>query len=133
MKAVSAKVTRALNIGSVCRCADNSGALTVRITSVKRGKVRRGTQQYAHLGDQVKVAVKKGTPEMKGNVFDGVIVRVKKPFRRLNGERVAFVDNAIAILKDDKGNPKGTQIKGPVAREINEKWQSVAKIAKFVL
>jgi len=133
MKAVSAKVTRALNIGSRCRVADNSGAIIARICSVKRGKVRRGTQQYAHLGDQVKVAIKKGNPEMKGNVFDAVIVRVKKPYRRLNGERVAFVDNAVAILKDDKGNPKGTQIKGPVAREINEKWQSVAKIAKFVL
>ncbi len=133
MKAVGARVTRALNIGSLCKCADNSGAIIVRIVSVKRGKVRRGTQQYAHLGDQVKVSVRKGNPEMKGNVFDAVIVRVRKPYRRLNGERVAFVDNAVAILKDDKGNPKGTQIKGPVAREINEKWLSVAKIAKFVL
>ena len=133
MKAVGAKVTRALNIGSFCKVADNSGAMIAKITSVRRGKVRRGTQQYAHLGDQVKVAIKKGNPEMKGNVFDAVIVRVKKPYRRLNGERVAFVDNAVAILKDDKGNPKGTQIKGPVARERNEKWQSVAKIAKFVL
>jgi large subunit ribosomal protein L14 len=69
---------------------------------------------------------------MKGKVFDAVIVRQKKPFRRNTGERVAFEDNAVAILKDDKGNPKGTQIKGPVAREVQERWGSVAKIASVV-
>ena len=47
-------------------------------------------------------------------------------------ERVAFEDNAVAILKDDKGNPKGTQIKGPVAREVWERWQQVAKIAQSI-
>ena len=132
MKAVGAKVTRALNIGSFCRVADNSGAIIAKITSVKRGKVRRGTQQYAHLGDQVKVAIKKGNPEMKGKVFDAVIIRQKKSYRRLNGEHVAFEDNAVAILKDDKGNPKGTQIKGPIAREIMERWPQVAKIAGVI-
>ena len=50
----------------------------------------------------------------------------------MNGERVAFEDNAVAILKDDKGNPKGTQIKGPIAREISERWKQVAKIAQIV-
>ena len=54
-------------------------------------------------------------------------------FRSLNGERIAFADNAAVLLKDEKGNPKGTQVKGPVAREILERWSSVAKIAKFVL
>ena len=133
MKAVSAKETKSLNLGAVCRVADNSGALLARVVSVKHGKIRKGTQQYAKIADHVKVAIKKGTPEMKGNVFEAVVVRQKKPFRRLTGERVAFVDNAVVILKDDKGNPKGTQVKGPVAREINERWQSIAKIAKFVL
>ena len=49
-----------------------------------------------------------------------------------NGERIAFEDNAVAILKDDKGNPKGTQIKGPIAREVQERWPSVAKIASII-
>ena len=133
MKAVSAKITRALNIGSLVSAADNSGALIVKIVGVKHGKVGKGRQQYAKLGDQVKVSVRKGLPDMRGKVFDAVVVRQKLPYRRLTGERVAFLDNAVVLLKDEKGNPKGTQIKGAVAREVAERWPSVAKIAKFVL
>lgn len=133
MKAVNAKVTRALNLGCLAKAADNSGALIVKIISVKHGKVRRGEQQYAKVADQVKVSVKKGLPDMKGKVFDAIVVRQKKPYRRLTGERVAFTDNAVVLLKDDKGNPKGTQVKGAVAREVFERWQSVAKLAKFVV
>jgi len=133
MKAVSAKTTRGLNIGTIAQVADNSGALKAKIVSVKGGKVRRRTQQYAKIADRVKVSIKKGVPDMKGKVFDAVIVRQKKPYRRLNGERVAFTDNAVAILKDEKGNPKGTQIKGPVSREVAERWPTLSKIAKFVL
>jgi large subunit ribosomal protein L14 len=70
---------------------------------------------------------------MKGVVFDAVIIRQKKPYMRKTGERVCFEDNAVALLKDDKGNPKGTQIKGPVAREVQERWGQIAKIAQFVL
>lgn len=133
MKAISAKATRAFNIGSMLVAADNSGARIVRITGVKRGKVSRKTQQYAKLGDQIKVSVRAGKPAMKGKVFDAVIIRQKRSYRRLTGERVSFEDNAVALLKDDKGNPQGTQIKGPVAREVQERWPGVAKIAQFVL
>ena len=132
MKALNAVVTRGLGIGSLIHAADNSGALMVRITGVKRGKVGRGRQQYAKVSDHVKVSVRKGLPEMKGKVFDAILIRVKKPYRRPNGERISFEDNAVAILKDDKGNPKGTQIKGPVAREVMERWSSVAKLASVV-
>ena len=93
----------------------------------------RGRQLYIKVGDWIKVSVRKGLPEIRGKVFDAVLVRQRKPYRRLNGERIAFADNAAVLLKDEKGNPKGTQVKGPVAREILERWSSVAKIAKFVL
>jgi len=132
-KSISAKVTRGLNLGSMVLASDNSGAQIVRITGVKGGKTTKKRQQYAKLGDWVKVSVRKGKPDMKGNVFDAVVIRQKKPYRRLTGERVCFEDNAVALLKDEKGNPKGTQIKGPVAREVQERWPSVAKIAQFVL
>ena len=132
-KAISAKATRGLNIGSLVVAADNSGARIVRITGVKSGKSRKRRQQYAKIADWVKVSVRAGKPDMKKQLFDAVIIRQKKPYRRLTGERVCFEDNAVALLKDDKGNPKGTQIKGPVAREVQERWQSVAKIAQFVL
>ena len=132
-KAISAKATRGLNIGSMVLASDKSGARIVRITGVKGGKSRKRRQQYAKIADHVKVSVRVGKPDMKGQVFDAVIIRQRKPYRRLTGERVCFEDNAVAILKDDKGNPKGTQIKGPVAREVQERWQQVAKIAQFVL
>ena len=133
MKALSAKITRGLNIGSVVVASDNSGAKIVRIVSVKRGKTKKKRQQYAKLGDQVKVSVRVGNPEMKGKVFDAIVIRQKKEYQRKTGERVRFQDNAVALLKDDKGNPKGTQIKGPIAREAADRFSSVGKIARFVL
>ena len=133
MKAVSANITRGLNIGSNVVAADNSGARIVRITGVKHGKSKRGRQQYAKVSDWVKVSVRAGKPDMKGQVFDAVVIRQKKPYMRKTGERVCFEDNAVALLKDEKGNPKGTMIKGPVAREVHERWKEVAKLADFVL
>ena len=133
MKAINAIATRGLNIGSNVLAADNSGARIVRITSVKHGKTTKKRQQYAKIADMVKVSVRAGKPEMKGVVFDAIVIRQKKPYRRKTGERVCFEDNAFALLKDEKGNPKGTQIKGPVAREVQERWSSVAKIAQFIL
>jgi large subunit ribosomal protein L14 len=133
MKAISARATRALNITSYVLASDNSGARIVKIVSVKRGKSTRGRQQSAKIADWVKVSVRAGKPDMLGQVFDAVVIRQKKPYRRKTGERACFEDNAVALLKDDKGNPKGTQIKGPVAREIQERWAQVAKIAQFVL
>ena len=133
MKAVNASITRALNLGAKVVAADNSGARIVKIVGVKHGKSKKGRQQYAKIADMVKVSVRAGKPEMKGVVFDAIVIRQKKPYRRKTGERVAFTDNAVALLKDEKGNPKGTQIKGPVAREVLERWAQVAKIAQYVL
>jgi large subunit ribosomal protein L14 len=133
MKGVSARLTNGLNIGSEALASDNSGARIVRITGVMHGKTRKGRQQYAKIGDWVKISVRKGIPSMKGLLFDAVIIRQKKPFRRNTGERIAFTDNAVVLLKDDKGNPKGTQIKGPIAREVADRWQFLGKISKYVV
>lgn len=132
MKAISARATEALNLGANVIAADNSGAKIVKIVSVKKSKAKKGKQTAAKIADWVKVSVRKGIPDMKGKVFDAVVIRQRKPFRRLNGERIAFEDNAVAIMKDEKGNPKGTQIKGPIAREVQERWAQVAKIASVV-
>jgi large subunit ribosomal protein L14 len=133
MKAVAARVTRGLNIGSNLTASDNSGARIVRITGVVHGKSTKGRQQYAKVGDWVKVSVRAGKPDMIGQVFDAVVIRERKAYKRNTGERVMFEDNAVALLKDDKGNPKGTQIKGVMAREAADRWPVVAKIAQFVL
>ena len=133
MKAINAKATRGLNLGSVVNATDNSGANLVRIVSVKKGKSTKKRQQYAKIADWVKVSVRKGKPEMKGEVFDAVVVRLRRPYRRKDGERIAFSDNAVVLLKDEKGNPKGTQIKGPIAREVQERLATVAKNARIVV
>lgn len=133
MKPISANATAGLNLGARLISSDNSGAKIVRIVSVKRGKGKKSRQGRAKIADWVKVAIKKGIPDMKGQVFDAVIIRQKKSYKRKNGERIAFEDNAVAILKDEKGNPKATQIKGPIAREVMERWPQVAKIASIVV
>lgn len=133
MKAVGARITRGLNIGSLVLASDNSGARMVRITGVKHGKSRKGRQQTAKVGDWVKVSVRVGNPDMKGQLFDAVVIRQRLPYRRYTGERIAFTDNAVALLKDEKGNPKGTQIKGAVPKEVQERWKEIAKIAQFVV
>ena len=133
MRAVSARMTRGLNIGSYLVATDNSGARIVKIVGVKHGKSRKGRYISAKVGDWIKVSVRVGDPEMKGKVFDAVLVRQKKPFLRKTGERIAFTDNAAVLLKDEKGNPKGTQVKGAIPREVQERWKEVAKIAQFVV
>ncbi len=133
MKAIAARVTRGLNIGSLVDVADNSGAKIVRIVSVKKIKTKKGRQQSCGIADWVKVSVRRGKPDMKGKVYDAVIVRQRMPYRRKTGERIAFMDNAVVLLKDEKGNPMGTQIKGPIAREVAEKWPSIARIASIIV
>ena len=69
---------------------------------------------------------------LKGVVF-AIIVRQKKEFRRPDGKRVKFESNAAVVLKDDKGNPKGTIFKGPIAKEACNRWPGVAKVASVIL
>ncbi len=133
MKAISSKITVGLNIGSILPACDNSGAKILKIVSIKKRKGRKGKQMNCGVGDWVKVSVRKGNLETRGKVFDAVVIRQKKPFRRKTGERICFTDNAVALLKDEKGNPKGTQIKGAIPREISERWKEVAKTSSIVV
>jgi len=133
MKAVAARIPRAINIGSLVNVADNSGAKIVKIVSVIGGKSRKGRQVACGVGSLVKVSVRKGLAEMRKQVFWAVVVRQKKEYRRATGERICFADNAVVLLKDREGNPKGTQIKGPIAREAAERWPFVARIASIIV
>ena len=133
MKAVKARITRALPVGSQIETCDNSGAKLIRLMSVKGHKTVKGRIQAAGVGDLVVGAVKSGRPDMRKQVVFGVIVRQKKEFRRANGTRVSFEDNAAVVLKDDKGNPKGTIFKGAIAKEACERWPGVAKAASIIV
>lgn len=133
MKSLTAKVTRAIGRGAWLHVCDNSGAKIAYLVSVKGAKTSRGRYPAAGVGDLINVAIKKGTPDTKKKLFPAIIVRQKKEYRRPEGTRIKFEDNAVIICKDDKGNPKGTIIKGPVAKEVTERWPPVGKVASIVV
>lgn len=112
--------------------ADNSGAKKVRVIRVLGGHGRR----YASLGDLVVVTVKSAIPNgavKKGQVVKAVIVRTAKEVGRKDGSYIRFDDNAAVIL-NDKGEPRGTRIFGPVARELREKnYMKIVSLAPEVL
>jgi len=133
MKAVKARVARGIPHGAKILACDNSGARVLRVVSVKGHKTTLGRAPAAGVGDQIMASVVEGKPGMRKQVVTAVIVRQRRPYRRLNGSRVRFEDNAAIILKDDLGNPKGTVIKGPIAQEAAERWPLVSKIASSIL
>jgi large subunit ribosomal protein L14 len=132
MKSITATLSRGLESGSNLVCADNSGATLIQIISVKgiHGVARR--RASAGIADMVIAAVKRGDPKMRHEVVMAVIVRTAKEYRRPNGIRVSFEDNA-AVLVNEKGDPRGTRIKGPIAKEVVERWSTIGKIATTVL
>ena len=133
MKAVKARITKGLQKGSLVEACDNSGAKVLKIIAVKSAKTVKGRNPEAGVGDLVLASVIKGRPDMRKQVVFAVIVRQKREYRRANGVRICFEDNAAVVLKDDKGNPKGTIFKGPIAKEVAERWPGIAKIANLVV
>lgn len=133
MKAVKAKITKALPHRAKVEVCDNSGARIVRIISVKGHKTVKGRLPAAGVGDFVKAVVVEGRPDMRKQVVSAIIVRQKKTYKRKDGTRIKFEDNAAIVLKDEQGNPKGTIIKGPVAKEATERWPAISKIAKIIV
>jgi large subunit ribosomal protein L14 len=131
MKAIKADITKSLSKGTRLVCADNTGARELQIISVKNYRGTRRRQPKAGVGDVVVVSVKKGDPDMRRQVLDAVVVRQKKPFRRPDGTRVAFEDNA-AVIIDDNEEPRGTEIRGPIAREVADRFGPVASTAKII-
>ena len=132
MKAVKARVTKSLNVGSRIVCADNTGAKVVEIISVKGYHGVKNRQPLAGVGSPIRVSVKQGDAKSRHQMFDAVIVRQKQEFRRKDGTRVAFEDNA-AVITDDTGAPKGTEVKGPVAKEAVERFSGIGKISTIVV
>jgi len=112
--------------------ADNSGAREVKCIKVLGGTRRR----YARIGDIIVISVKDAIPGSaikKGEVGKAVVVRTRKEFGRKDGTYIRFSDNA-AVLLDDKGEPKGTRIFGPVARELRERrFMKIVSLAPEVL
>lgn len=132
MRGIKAKIPRALTTGTRMECVDNTGARVVEIISVKGYRGVKNRYPKAGIGDMIIISVKKGTPEMRKQILKAVIIRQKKEFHRPSGLRVKFEDNA-AVITDDDGNPKGTDIKGPVAIEVAERFPKIASAATTIV
>lgn len=133
MQAVKSRITKALPIGSEVETCDNSGAKVVRIITIMGSKTTKGRVPAGGVADLVMASVRRGRPDMRKQVVYAVIVRQKKEYRRADGMRIKFEDNSVVVLKDEKGNPKGTIFKGAIAKEVCERWPGIAKIASIVV
>ncbi len=125
-------INAGLQVGSYVSVADNSGAKEVMIINVPYVKTRLRRLPRATVGDLVVVTVKKGTPNMRRQVVYAVVVRQRRPFKRPDGTWVSFEDNAVVIVNAD-GTPRGSEIRGPIAREAAERWPRVAKLATIII
>lgn len=121
-----------IQVQSTFKSADNTGARRLMCIKVLGGTGRK----YANVGDIVVCSVKEAIPGgvvKKGDVVRAVIVRSKKGIRRKDGSYIRFDENAGVIIKDD-GNPQGTRIFGPIARELRERnYMKILSLAPEVL
>jgi len=132
MKGVAGKQTRGIPKGARVDCIDNTGAKIVEVMDVPRYHSKLRRLPAAAIGEMVIVTVKRGTPEMRKQMFHAVLVRQRRPFRRSDGTMVRFDDNAV-VLVTDTGETKGSEIKGPVAREAAERWPMIASKASTII
>ena len=133
MQAIKSNITKGLPVGSQVETCDNSGAKVIRIFTVIGAKTTKGRMPAAGVADLVMASVRRGRPDMRKQVVHAVIVRQKKEYRRADGMRIKFEDKSAVVLKDDKGNPKGTIFKGAIAKEVCDRWPGIAKIASIVV
>ena len=132
MKGLAGRQTRGLPVGAKLTCADNTGAKIVQIVAVPKYHGIHRRYPSAGIGDLLVVSVKKGTPEMRRQLVNAVIIRQRRPFRRSDGTMVSFEDNAV-VLTTPTGETKGSDIKGPVAREAAERWARIAATASTIV
>jgi len=124
--------TTGLVTGSMIHCAGKTGARRLKLIQVVGYKGRRRRLPNAGVGDLLIVSCREGTPEMRRQLFNAVIIRQRKPYPRRDGTWVQFDDNAAIILTPD-GEIRGSDVKGPVAREAVERWPRLGSVARMVV
>ncbi|MXS82669.1 50S ribosomal protein L14 [Nitrosomonas oligotropha] len=121
-----------IQMQSILRVADNTGARSLMCIKVLGGSKRK----YAGIGDIIKVSIKDAAPRgrvKKGEVYNSIVVRTAKGVRRIDGSLLKFDDNA-AVLLNNKLEPIGTRIFGPVTRELrNARFMKIVSLAPEVL
>ena len=129
---VKPRTSYGVQVGTRINLADNSGGKIAEIIMVDHYKGRMRRLAKGTVGSVVTVTVKKGKPELRGTILKAVIVRQKMIFRRLDGTRLSFEDNA-GVLISKEGEPKGTEIRGPIAREAAEMFPRLASISSLIV
>ena len=132
MTAQGVRISRGLLAGSVLKCADNTGARRLRLIQVMGYKGRLRRYPSGSVGDRITLSVRQGTPDMRKKIFQGVIVRQRKPYRGLDGVWIQFEDNAAVIITPE-GEMKGSEIRGPVAKEAAERWPRIASASSIIV
>lgn len=121
-----------IQVQTKLKVGDNTGAKNVQCIKVLGGSGKR----YASIGDVIVCSVKEATPGgvvKKGDIVKAVVVRTTQPLRRKDGTYIRFSENA-AVIINDNGDPRGTRIFGPVARELREKeYSKIISLAPEVL
>ncbi len=133
MKALTASVTHGLCTGSRITCADNTGAKVFQIISVRGYKGHRRQKPRCGVGSLIRCRVDKGSEKVRHEMFTCIVIRQRKEYRRANGLRISFEDNAAVVVDGDKFEAKGTLIKGPVAKEAIERFPIIGKVASQVV
>ncbi len=118
---------------TMLQSADNTGAKKLQCIKVYGGYKKR----YARLGDMITCSIKEAKPHSgvkKGEVVQAVLVRAKKETRRSNGTYIRFDENAVVIIDKKSGEPKGSRVFGPIARELRKKgFNKIISLAPEVL
>jgi len=125
------KMTRGVQTETMLGVADNSGAKMVKIIGVKGLVGRLNKIPCAAPGDVVVCSVKKGKPDLRKKVVCCVVIRQKKLWKRRDGCNICFEDNACCLI-DAKGELRGTQVSGPVPKEVADQWPKIASLASSI-
>lgn len=125
------RLTRGIQVGTVLICADNSGAKMLRVIGVKGVRGRLNRLPAGTMGDVLVCSVIKGKPDLRKKIVLAVPIRQKQVVRRSDAVHLYFEDNA-AVLITTKCELRGTQINGPVAREVCELWPKISSQASSI-
>ena len=117
---------------SYVNVADNSGAQIARVIGVLHMKTVWRRIPGAAVGDIVVVSIRKGKPELRKQIMHAIVIRQRRPYRRVDGTWIAFEDNAV-VLVTPEGEPKGSEIRGPLAKEAAERWPRLSAMASMII
>lgn len=133
MYGLTTKVSKGVQLRTKLACIDNSGAKELELIAVIGYKGKHRRLPKAGIGDIIVCTVKKGDEKTRHTVVHAVVVRQKAPYRRPDGTRISFTDNAAVLINPKTYEPIGSEIRTAIAKEVVERFSAVGKIASVVV